>query len=246
MNVIMPERAATRIGTDGNVRAGEGVPVLYLLHGLSDDHSTWMRRTSVDRYVSSLGLAVVMPCVHRSYYTNMAHGYRYWDFVSEELPAIVQSMFKVSTRRRDTFVAGLSMGGYGAFKLGLRKPEQYAAACSLSGAVDMAGRAASFEGDEIPDDMHLVFGTVANIQSEENDLLACTSRLAKSPGEKPFFYQWCGTEDFLYADNISFRDHAVKEGLEVLYEEGPGDHQWCYWDEKLQRFLQLLVDRKML
>lgn len=246
MNVIMPQQSQTQIGMTEEVKVERDTPVLYLLHGLSDDHSIWMRRTSVERYVAPLGLAVVMPCVHRSFYANMANGYRYWDFISEELPSIVQSMFNVSTRREDTFVAGLSMGGYGAFKLGLSKPETFAAACSLSGAVDMIERSKQFETDCFPEDMRLVFGEKNALREPDNDLLVKASKLADSPGPKPFFYQWCGTEDFLYKDNTSFRDHARSVGLAVHYEEGPGDHQWSYWDEQLRRFLDLLVDKKML
>jgi putative tributyrin esterase len=103
-------------------------PVLWLLHGLSDDHTIWQRRTSIERYVDTLPLAVVMPAVHRSWFTDMNLGYRYWTFISEELPAIVRSLFPISERREDNFVAGLSMGGYGAFKLALRHSERYAAA----------------------------------------------------------------------------------------------------------------------
>lgn len=113
-------------------------PVLWLLHGLSDDHTIWQRRTSIERYVDPMGLAVVMPGVHRSWYTDMAAGNRYWTFVSEELPGIMRSLFPISERRDDNFVAGLSMGGYGAFKLALRHPERFAAAASLSGALSIA------------------------------------------------------------------------------------------------------------
>ena len=108
MNVILPQPARERYR------------VLYLLHGMSDDHTIWCRRTSIERYVDPLGLAVVMPAVHRGYYTDMAAGYRYWTFISEELPALARSFFPLSHKREDTFVAGLSMGGYGAFKLALR------------------------------------------------------------------------------------------------------------------------------
>ena len=109
MTVILPEATATQIGMVG--RTGAGLPpVLYLLHGLSDDDTTWLRRTSIERYVASLGLAVVMPQVHRSFYTDEALGGRYWSFLSEELPALVSTFFRVSERRSDTFVAGLSMG----------------------------------------------------------------------------------------------------------------------------------------
>ena len=105
MNVILPQPARERYR------------VLYLLHGMSDDHTIWCRRTSIERYVDPLGLAVVMPAVHRGYYTDMAAGYRYWTFISEELPALARSFFPLSHKREDTFVAGLSMGGALALRL---------------------------------------------------------------------------------------------------------------------------------
>src|SRR4029079_1126758 len=97
----------------------------------SDDDSIWLRRTSIERYVADLGIAVVMPQVHRSYYTDEAYGRPYWTFLSEELPRVASGFFRLSPRREDTFVAGLSMGGYGAFKWALRQPWRFAAAASL-------------------------------------------------------------------------------------------------------------------
>src|SRR6476619_331298 len=137
MTVILPERAAGQIGMSG-ADSDAPPPVLYLLHALSDDDTIWLRRTSIERYVAALGLAVVMPQVHRSFYLDEAHGNRYWTFLSEELPAVVSSFFRVSQRREDTFVAGLSMGGYGAMRWALRQPEKFAAAATLSGALDLA------------------------------------------------------------------------------------------------------------
>ncbi len=131
--------------------------MLYLLHGMSDDHTAWLRYTSIERYAARHGLAVVMPAVGRSFYANEAHGHPYWDFLSEELPAVVGRFLRVSDRREDTFVAGLSMGGYGAFKWALRQPERFAAAASLSGALDVVALAALPERDELP---RRVFGGV--------------------------------------------------------------------------------------
>lgn len=119
------DSAAADHYTDRNEQCVTGNlhPTLYLLHGLSDDDSIWLRRTSIERYVAQMGIAVVMPQVHRSFYTDMAAGGQYWTFISEELPALARSFFPLSAKREDNFVAGLSMGGYGALKLGLRKPE---------------------------------------------------------------------------------------------------------------------------
>lgn len=114
MTVILPQQTTGQIGMTGQV-GDDPPPVLYLLHGLSDDDTIWLRRTSIERYVADRGLAVVMPAVHRSFYTDEVYGGKFWTFVSEELPALVSEFFRVSDRREDTFVAGLSMGGYGAF-----------------------------------------------------------------------------------------------------------------------------------
>ena len=137
MNVVWPQTTEHQVGVSGGRETSGGPPVLYLLHGRTDDHSAWVRNTSIERYAVAAGVAVVMPAVQRSFYTDEVHGDRYWTFLSEELPALVGSMFRVSQRREDTFVAGLSMGGYGAVKWALRDPDRFAAAATMSGALDI-------------------------------------------------------------------------------------------------------------
>src|SRR4051794_5571316 len=95
MTVILPQPTTTQIGMTGDA-SDEPPPVLYLLHGLSDDDTIWLRRTSIERYVAPLGLAVVMPQVHRSFYADEEYGGSYWTFVSEELPSLVARFFRVS------------------------------------------------------------------------------------------------------------------------------------------------------
>ena len=236
MDVVLPQATSQQIGMEG--RAGrERFPVLYLLHGLSDDHTIWQRRTSIERYVADLGLAVVMPAVERSFYTDMAHGLRWWTFISEELPSLCQRFFPLSDRREDTFVAGLSMGGYGAFKLALRHPERYAAAASLSGALDMAALASA---DDHGPDIELVYGDPAAVAGSDHDLLHLAEQVAAADGPRPLLYQWCGTDDFLYPVNLAFRDRAQSLGLPLTYTDGPGDHQWKHWDEHIQHVLAWL------
>ncbi len=239
MDVILPEETSGgQIGMKSYGREGES-PVLYLLHGHSDDHTIWQRRTSIERYVAELGLAVVMPGVHRSYYTDMARGLPYWTFVSEELPQIVQRFFRVSNRRADTFVAGLSMGGYGAFKLALRQPERFAAAASLSGALDIAPLQELYAAAK-GTTMGLAFGEPGAVRGTEDDLLFMAEKLVENGSPAPLLYQCCGTEDFLYENNLVFRDRALALGLPLTYEEGPGEHEWGYWDQQIQRVLAWL------
>jgi len=213
-------------------------PTLYLLHGQSDDHTIWLRRTSIERYVANLNLAVVMPAVNRSFYTDMAQGAAYWTFVNEELPEIVQSLFPLSAQREDTFVAGLSMGGYGAFKMALRSPERFAAGASLSGAPDIVRIAMNGSSEH-----RAIFGEPESVKGSDNDLFHLAERVAASNGPKPLLYQCCGTEDFLYEDNRRFLEHCQKLPLDLTYEEEPGTHEWGYWDRKIQRVLEWLPIR---
>ena len=240
MSVILPEPSKSQIGMAGSNVSGP-YPTLYLLHGMSDDDSIWMRRTSIERYVSSLGIAVVMPQADLSFYTDMAEGNRYWTFISEELPRICRSYFPLSDQREDNFVAGLSMGGYGAFKLALRKPDQFCAAASLSGALNISRNLIDeARGDkEITSLYKRIFGAEGP-QGTHNDLLTIVQEVAKLDGPKPLLYQCCGTEDFLYQDNLIFRDACRASGLPLTYNEGPGSHDWAYWDARIQDVLSWL------
>ncbi|WP_337104325.1 alpha/beta hydrolase [Paenibacillus sp. YIM B09110] len=240
MTVILPQETTGQIGLR-NVGSRKKVPTLYLLHGLSDDDTIWLRRTSIERYVAELGLAVVMPNVHRSFYTDMKYGNQYWTFLTEELPAVARSFFPLSEEREDNFVAGLSMGGYGAFKWALRHPDRFAAAGSLSGAVDLVNHIESGKSPIAGIDQlfEQIFGA-ESIRGTDNDLLHVMQQQSGSSAERPLLYQCCGMEDFLYEDNLSFREACLEAGYELIYEEGPGGHDWVYWDEYIQRFLKLL------
>lgn len=235
MTVILPQNTTTQIGMDNRARS-KYHPTLYLLHGLSDDDSIWLRRTSIERYVASMGIAVVMPQVHRSFYTDMEYGGKYWTFISEELPALARSFFPLSDKREDNFVAGLSMGGYGAFKLALRKPEMFAAAASLSGALDVTER---FRNEAFTREGQLIFGDQP-VDGTDNDLFSLLKQLDNTGGTKPKLYQCCGTEDILYADNRKFLEACRETSLDLTYVEGPGAHTWEYWDDRIQDVLKWL------
>lgn len=235
MYVILPQQTTTQIGLKGSAQK-DRYPTLYLLHGLSDDHSIWLRRTGIERYVSEMGLAVVMPKVHRSFYTDMKHGYKYWSFLSEELPSIARQFFPLSDRREDTFAAGLSMGGYGAFKWALRRPDCIAAAASLSGALDVTGREME---DMMSADFKLIFGDQSP-KGSDDDLLHLLHTCNQQAAQKPKLYQCCGTEDFLYRENQRFLEAASLTSIEHEYHEGPGNHSWDYWDARIQDVLKWL------
>lgn len=226
VNVILPD----------GVQAGERVPTLYLLHGLSDDHTMWLRRTSVERYAAPYKLAIVMPAAHRSFYTNTQSGERFFDYITEELPTRMQSFFPISTQRSETFIAGLSMGGYGAFKAALNRPDLYAAAASYSGALGTQDSAHRFSEPLVRE----IFGSSEAALQRPHNLFLVATDLAQNATPCPRLYQACGTEDFLYQENIAFRDHALALGLPLTYVEGPGTHEWGFWDAHIRATLAWL------
>jgi putative tributyrin esterase len=234
MTVLLPQAGEEQIGVrgpGGDAGAG-GFPVLYLLHGLSDDATAWLRYSSIERYAGQLGLAVVMPQVGRSFYADEAHGGRYWTFLSEELPTVVGSFFNVSQEREDTFVAGLSMGGYGALKWALQQPTSFAAAASLSGALDLVALSATAERRGLFD--RVFDGRVG----PEDDLFEL---LARSDVEAlPSFYVGCGTADHLYDSSFRFVEEATAAGLDVRVDFRPGEHEWGVWDATIQDVLAWL------
>ena len=229
MNVILPEHPDAW---------NEPPAVLYLLHGLSDDHTIWSRRTAIEHHAASYPLVVVMPDVHKSFYCDMAHGSNYWKFVSEELPMLVERWFNVSHDPTKTFVAGLSMGGYGAMKLALDCPGRFAAAASLSGALDIAAHVDDEFDESRARTFESIFNDLHNIPGSENDLIAQLGKTTNVPETE--FYLCCGTDDSLYQDSIAFRDAARAANLRLTYEESEGDHDWRYWDTQIQRVLDWL------
>ncbi len=239
--VILPQATSWQAWPAGS-KGGAGHPVLYLLHGLSDDHSGWLRQTAISRYVDTMGLAVVMPNVHRSFYADMVQGGKYFSFVADELPRIMRSFFPLSEKREDNFVAGLSMGGYGAFKCALARPDRFAAGASLSGALDRTlGTDTNGDSKFKMQSIRLAFGTMDEMRGSDNDLLHLASQVVQGEQEQPALYQCCGTADFLYDQNKSFLKHAREIGLEVLYEEHDGaEHTWDYWDRQIRRVLEWL------
>lgn len=220
---------------------GARFQVLYLLHGGYGDYSDWMRLTSIERYAQDHKLAVVMPSVGNSFYQNMNMGGQYLTFLTEELPAFVAANFPVSTRREDTFVAGLSMGGYGALKLAFEKPEQYGACASLSGAVDLVGTMKLQETlPENPIVWKAIFEDPDHVEGTDADLFALARRRLAEGCKLPPVYQACGTEDFIYPVNVEGHKKLAELGVDVTYEEFPGIHEWLFWDTHIQDVLNWL------
>ncbi|MBP3650202.1 MAG: esterase family protein [Clostridia bacterium] len=212
------------------------LPCLYLLHGLSDDHTMWMRQTRLEFYARKYRAAIVMPAVNRSFYTDMAQGAKYFTFVSEELPEVMERYFPISDKREDRFAAGLSMGGYGAMKLGLCCPDRYAAIASFSGALEMENSwQDNRRGDDFLKELDTVFGGEEAMKNSDNNL----ARLARQlpPENAPRIYVACGTEDFLFEANNSFVKNFGKK-LNIAYFTEPGAHTWDFWDKHIEKALE--------
>ena len=229
MNVILP---------DEGLEIRRPYPVLYLLHGMCGNQNDWCRYTSIERYANVRGIAVVMPSTGLGWYTDMAYGYDYFTFISRELPAICRAFFPgMSTKREDTFVAGLSMGGYGALKLAVRCPETFAAAGSLSGALDVAALYREvMQAPDAPEAPVFVnaFGSLRKLRAEGNDVLLEAEKLAASGRPLPKIFTWCGKQDFLYRNNRRAVRKLKNLGFDVTDTWSDGDHQFKYWDREIQ------------
>ena len=204
--------------------------VMFLLHGLSDDQSIWMRRTSIERYVDGLPLIVVMPDGGRGWYTDAEQGYAYLQAIGAELPNYIEKTFPT---KGPWCVSGLSMGGYGALKIALRFPEKFRSAVSHSGALHMGHWPPNRE-DEFNREVGRIFG--ASPEGGPDDLYALSTGIEGRLMPKMRFD--CGLDDFLLDANRDFHRHLSEHGIDHEYEEYPGSHEWGYWDRHVQEGLQ--------
>lgn len=235
VNVIVPQQSTSgEIGVENNAKS-EKYKCLYLLHGLSDDHTIWMRRTSIERYAQKYGICVVMPFGGRSFYTDMKHGGKYYTYIAKELPHLMQEFFNISPKREDNFIAGLSMGGYGAIKTALKECDSFCAAAGISSVADIKGTVHLFE-----DALHPVFGEGLEVPESE-DLFALAQKQKNNP-LKPRIYMGVGTEDFLYEGNRKLKEKFESLDYDYTYKESEGTHSWEFWDEYIQYVLKWMFE----
>ncbi|WP_125205915.1 alpha/beta hydrolase [Capsulimonas corticalis] len=222
VNVILPE-------------TGTGpFPVYYLLHGLSDDHTAWQRRTSVERYAENLPLIIVMPNSGRGFYTDSALNPKdkYETFVTRDLIQRVDTLFRTIPTREGRAIGGLSMGGYGAVKLALKHPDLYSAAVSHSGVLAMITHNVQSQepwAREFAD----LFGP--NAIGGPNDVHTLAEK--SDPATRPALWIDCGTEDFLFNQNEEMHAYFQTLGIAHEYFTMPGDHNWAFWDQQIQEAL---------
>ncbi|MBN1919667.1 MAG: esterase family protein [Anaerolineae bacterium] len=214
--------------------------VLYLLHGLSDDGSAWQRYTAIETLAAAYGLVVVMPSVGRSFYTDQPNGQRYFSYLTDELPRYLADVFGLAPRREDTFIAGNSMGGYGAFKAALLRPELYAAAGSFSGVLSLEFLRAHPQ-DPRRDEFALLFGDLERLSGSEHDPAAWLQRAAQAPSALPHLYIAVGRQEDLYPLSGLFHAACQTLGVRSEYHEEDGQHDWFLWNRQIRAFLTVLL-----
>ena len=227
-NVLQKMISFTAIVPEG--QAGP-FPVFYLLHGLSDDHTAWTRRSSIERYVAGLPLIVVMPNGERGFYTDAQDRPRaaYETNLVQDIVGFVDRVFQTIPTREGRVIAGLSMGGYGAAKLALKYPNLFCAGVSHSGAVHFGGRDFS-AADDWGREWVSILG--ANPSGGPNDVFALAEKL--DPAQRPALRIDCGVDDFLIEENRALHAHLTALDYPHEYQEHPGGHSWEYWDEHVQ------------
>jgi putative tributyrin esterase len=228
MNVLLPDTGTPPF------------PTLYLLHGLSDDHTGWLRKTRIEMYATAYPMIVVMPQGFRGFYTNNENGPAYATYIADELRTYVERNFPARAARDSRAIGGLSMGGYGALRLALGYPHLFTSAHSHSGPLRSGERLGPREGGPFSlEEFHRVFGT--NPVGSDHDLTELARR-AKAAGTLPKIRIDCGVEDVQIADNRAFHAELEQLGVPHDYEEFPGGHTWDYWDLHVREALAFHAD----
>ena len=244
LNVLIPtmkDNECLNAGYDEIYKKSQPFKTLYLLHGALDDYSSWIRHTSIERYAEEKGIAVVMPSGQNGFYSNAIFGLNYYDFITEELPNFIRATFNSSSKREDNFIAGPSMGGYGATKCALLNPDKYGAFADLSGAVDpekLEPQMVALGFDFFRYD--LIFGGSKNVTNSKDDLYLMAKNL-KDSKNKPNASIACGLEDVVnYPMNIKLKETLEEANVNVTFIDGHGGHDWVYWDKCIEQFINSL------
>ena len=224
-------------------RSQRRYPVLYLLHGLGGDYTDWTTRSNVAEYSRTLPLIIVMPDGNNAWYTNSGEG-AYETYLLSDLQADVVKKYRTVNSRYGRAIAGLSMGGYGALKMALKRPGAFSVAASFSGAFG-ATRPGELERLISKDEaarLERIFGPAGSDTRKANDLFTLAASV--KPGGAPYLYLDCGIGDTsLIAANREVVAALHKTGAAYEYHEIAGGHAWDYWDRRIREFLPVLIRR---
>ena len=243
--VLLPIDRGFELGEVTEFATGK-FKTLYLLHGYTGAHNDYLYMTDIWHHAGDLGLAVVFPDGENSFYLeDEVLGISHSTFVGKELVDFTRSAFPLSSRREDTFIGGISMGGYGAVVNGLRFPETFSRILSLSGAfieMDIADASSTIpDGISSEGFQRRVFGDPAALRNSTKDPRYLIEQALSSEIQLPAISQYCGREDFLIGSNRKLHEFMRERGIDHLYEEGAGIHDWDYWRPRLASGLRWLA-----
>lgn len=225
---------------DGYEQSDERYRALYLLHGLTGDYMDWSTRTDLAAIARGLQLVIVMPDGENAWYTNAAdRGPRFEDYIADDLVKDVESKYRVIRSRYGRAIAGLSMGGYGALKIGLKRPGTFAAAGGFSSALGVTDPKFDDSMTAYKEQLYRIYGPAGSETRTANDILAIAEKAV--PARAPALYLDCGTEDGLLDSNRELAAALKKRGLAYEYHEVPGAHTWEYWNRRVEIFLPWLM-----
>nr|WP_309100984.1 alpha/beta hydrolase-fold protein [Fredinandcohnia onubensis] len=216
-------------------------PTLYLLHEMGDGHTSWLRKTSLERYIDDLSLAIVMPAGHTSYYTDTYHGKPYFTFITEELPAICENMFPLSQSKNERFIAGNGIGGYGALKAGLSAPDTFILAAAFSSPIDIMRIVNRIDKQKAVD----IFGRVDEIINSSENLYVAAENLQNANNPLPEIYLSCNAENGLFEENESYNTYLSNLGVKTTFKKTMDEQtDWKHWDHSLEKFISWLTIAK--
>ncbi|MDQ3375173.1 MAG: esterase family protein [Acidobacteriota bacterium] len=240
----MPYRVVVPVSYK-NSREKTAYPVIYLLHGLTGHFDNWGDKTKIAEYLAPYNFIVVMPEGNNGWYTDSASvpNNRYETYITQELIPEIDKKFRTLPVRKHRAVAGLSMGGYGSIKFGLKNPESFALVGSFSGALGAASWTEKSLGNgwkTLTDSITSVYGAAESKTRQENDIFKLVKEI---PSEKvsrlPFLYLDCGTEDSLISSNRDFAGLLLEKKVRHEFRQLPGKHDWKYWESQIQEFFEL-------
>lgn len=219
---------------------------LILLHGLTGTDTDWLYGGVAQEMAIQYNLNIFMPTTGNSFYLNKGYeGANYADYIAIELPAYIQKTFGIEMTRENTIIAGLSMGGYGAIRTALAYPDRFSACIGLSSAIHIRDIAEGLENKVtgvVPVEMlRALFGDPKELLESDKNPAYLYKKLKAEGAEIPRIYSACGTEDTLVTANREFRDFLESQGADYIYEEGPGAHNWTFWNKYINRGLGCIL-----
>ena len=232
-NIILPE-AVSHYDTESQNKL---LPTLMILHGLSSDYNSYLRFTSIERYANDYGIAIILPDGDNSFYANMKYGHSYADHILE-VWNYAHSIFPLSLNRHDNFLAGHSMGGFGAIKTSFEHPELFSKACFMSAATNPE-KLLNYEWQDFQ--MANIIGDVSTTRDTELDITTIIEKGILS-NNLPDLYIMCGKEDELHSDNLEFVEILRSNGVKLKFEDGPGKHDYAYWDQGIKKALEWMSE----